>query len=150
MVTYVSFTFEQVISPYVDMIPVVGEHLKEATGIMVSGIGSTLVVWLLDQADIFSTKAELRTKRVKEVFEMRIQQIKDNTDAFEQASIAKLARDKLQFRSLTEHLSRAIDDDSNVNSDVEAIADFMKVDLKIRSSDDFMALLENNNTLEIA
>ncbi|WP_306695435.1 DNA repair protein [bacterium 19MO03SA05] len=150
VVTYVSFTFEQVISPYVDMIPVVGEHLKEATSIMVSGIGSALVVWLLDQVDIFSTKAELRTKRVKEVFEMRIQQIKDNTDAFEQASIAKLARDKLQFRSLTEHLSRTINDDSNVNSDVEAIADFMKIDLKIRSNDDFMALLENNNTLEIA
>lgn len=150
VVTYVSFAFEESIAPYVEMIPVVGEYLKDATGIIVSGIGSTVVVWLLDQADLFSTKSELRTKRIKEVFEMRIQQIKANTDAFEQASIEKLAKDKLQFRILTERLAKSIEGDENVNADVEDIAEFMKVDLKIKSNDDFLALLENSNTLQIA
>ena len=150
VVTYVSFAFEEAIAPYVEMIPVIGEYLKDAAGILVSGIGSTVVVWLLDQADIFSTKAELRTKRVKEVFELRIQQIKENTDVFEQASIEKLAKDRLQFRFLSEQLAKSIEDNQDVNSDVEEIADFMKIDLKIKSNDDFMTLLENNKTLEIA
>ncbi|EJE8549041.1 DNA repair protein [Vibrio vulnificus] len=150
VVTYVSFAIEEMIAPYVGMIPVVGEYLKDATGIMVSGIGSTIVVWLLEQADIFSNKAELRTKRVKEVFEMRIQQIKENTDAFEQAAIAKLAQDKLQFRKLTESLNDAIENNRDVNKEVENVAKFLNIELDMTSNDDFFALLENNHTLVIA
>lgn len=150
IVTYISFAFEETIAPYVEMIPVIGEYLKDATGIMVSGIGSTMVVWLIDQADVFSNKAELRTKRIKEIFELRIQQIKENTDAFEHAAIEKLANDKLQFRQLSEKLVAAIAGNRDVNKEVSDIAEFMQVDLKIKSNNDFLALLEESKTLEIA
>lgn len=150
IVTYISFAFEETIAPYVEMIPVIGEYLKDATGIMVSGIGSTIVVWLIDQADIFSNKAELRTKRIKEIFELRIQQIKENTDAFEHTAIEKLANDKLQFRQLGEKLIGAIEGNRDVNKEISGIAEFMHIDLKIKSNDDFLALLGTNKTLEIA
>ncbi|WP_394389203.1 hypothetical protein [Shewanella woodyi] len=146
VVTFVIFHFETTILPY---FPDDG-FIKDISLSLLSGVASTIVVYLLDQADLFSTKAELRTKRVKEIFEMRIQQIKENTDAFEQASIEKLAKDKLQFRILSENLAKSIEGDKNVNADVMNIAEFMKVDLKIKSNDDFLALLENNNTLQIA
>ncbi|MEE1676162.1 hypothetical protein SNR37_001489 [Agarivorans aestuarii] len=148
--TYVAFAFEEAIAPYVEMIPVIGPLLKDATGIIVSGIGSTVVVWLIDQADLFSAKAELRTKRIKEVFEMRIQQIKDNTDVFETASLEKLCKDKLQFRQVSELFSKAIEDNQPVNQHVESIADFMQIDLKMKSADDFFKYLETNQQLEIA
>ncbi|PFG45446.1 hypothetical protein ATG66_3732 [Vibrio sp. ES.051] len=149
IVTYLSFAFETSLGSYIANIPIIGEHLKEATSIMISGIGSAIVVWMIDQADIFSTKADLRQKRVKEVFELRIRQIKENTDAFENASIERLAKERLQFRQLNEKLNDAVKNNRNVNKEVESIADFMHIDLKIKSSDDFMALLENHSTLEI-
>jgi hypothetical protein len=146
VVTFVIFYFESTILPY---FPNDG-FIKDICLSLLSGVASTIVVYLLDKVDLFSVKAELRTKRVKEVFEMRIQQIKENTDAFEHASIEALAKHKLQFRILAERLTKSIDGDKNVNADVEGVAEFMKVDLKIKSTDDFWALLENNNTLHIA
>lgn len=119
--------------------------LSDIVLMVLTGIVSVLVVWGLDKLDIFSVKDEMRSKRVNEVFDFRIQQIKENTDAFETASIEKLAKDKLQFRSITEKMSKAIDSKSNVNDSVYDMADFMKIDLKIKSTDDFMDLLKQGS-----
>jgi len=121
------------------------EVLKDIITLLVSGIASSLVVYFLNKLDLFSVKDEMRAQRVREVFDVRIQQIKENTDAFEAATIQKLAKDKLQFRSLTEKMSKAIDSKSNVNDSVYDMADFMKVDLKIKSTDDFMDLLKQGS-----
>lgn len=121
------------------------EVLKEIITLLVSGIASSIIVYFLDKLDLFSVKGEMRAQRVKEIFEMRIQQVKENTDAFETAAIEKLARDKLQFRGITEQMSKAIDNKKDVNKSVYNMADFMKIDLKIKSTDDFMDLLEKGN-----
>jgi len=119
--------------------------IKDIALALLSGVASTIVVWGLDKFDLFSVKDEVRAKRVGEVFDLRIQQIKENTDAFEAASIEKLAKDKLKFRSITENMSKAIESKSNVNDSVYDMADFMKIDLKIKSTDDFMALLKQGS-----
>ncbi|QQX81372.1 hypothetical protein JK628_05775 [Shewanella sp. KX20019] len=125
------------------------EMLKDIITLMVSGVASSLVVYFLDKLDLFSTKAELRTQRVNEVFAMRIRQVKENTDAFEGASIEKLAKDRLQFRAISERMSNAIDNDENVNSSISDLADFMHIDLKVKSTDDFMHLLSKQETLVV-
>jgi hypothetical protein len=121
------------------------EILKDIITLMVSGIASSLVVYFLDKLDLFSVEDEMRVQRVREVFDIRIQQVKENTDAFEAASIEKLAKDKLKFRSITEKMSDAIYSKSNVNETVYDMADFMEIDLKIKSTDDFMDLLKQGS-----
>lgn len=140
VVTFVVFHFESTI-----MSAMPNNFIKDIALALLSGVASTIVVWGLDKLDLFSVKDEIRTKRVSEVFDMRIQQIKENTDAFETASIEKLAQDRLKFRSITENMEKAIDNKSNVNSSVYDMADLMKIDLKIKSTNDFMDLLKQGS-----
>ncbi|MFS1437039.1 DNA repair protein [Shewanella sp. 10N.286.48.A6] len=148
VITYIGFAFEETVLGFINKLPM-GDVLSEATMIMFTGIASTIVVWILDQADLFGAKSEMRTKRVKEIFEMRIKQIKENTDAFETASIEKLAKDRLRFKSLSENLNKSIVDGDNPNEAVFNMADFMKIDLKIKSTDDFMHLLATEAKLVV-
>lgn len=139
------FYFESSILP---AIPI--PFLQDIALALLSGVASSLVVYVLDKADIFSTKSELRTKRIKEIFEMRVQQIKENTDAFETASLQKLAEDKLRFKALSESLSQSIQDKKDPNDAVLEIADFLKVELSVKSTDDFLKMLKTQDSLEIA
>ncbi|MCO6354197.1 hypothetical protein GBO14_05460 [Pseudoalteromonas shioyasakiensis] len=145
VVTFVVFYFESSILP---AIPI--PFLQDIALALLSGIASSLVVYVLDKADIFSTKSELRTKRIKEIFEMRVQQIKENTDAFETASLQKLAEDKLRFKALSDSLSQSIQDKKDPNDAVLKIADFLKVELSVKSTDDFLNMLKTQDSLEIA
>ncbi|TYL46654.1 hypothetical protein [Marinomonas sp. IMCC 4694] len=125
------------------------EFLSDIATIILSGIASTFVVYFLDRIDLFSAKKEIQTQKVKEIFELRIAQIKENTEAFETTSIEKLAEDRLKFRFIAEKIDQDIIDDKNVNSSVYNMANFFKVDLNIKTQDDFMKILENNTKLVI-
>ncbi|WP_371377703.1 hypothetical protein [Thalassotalea aquiviva] len=144
VVTFVVFYFESTI---VSAIPI--DFLKDIILSLLSGVASTIVVYMLDKADFFSVKLEKRTKAVKDIFEQRIRQIKENTDAFEAATIEKLAKDRLKFKLLSDELNQAIESNDNPNQAIDKIADFMKLDLKIKSTDDFIHLLESESVLVI-
>ena len=64
---------------------------------MLSGIASTLFMLLLDQIDLFSVKAEKRRQRIEEIFDERIQDIKNATQTFNTAAIEALQTQKQQF-----------------------------------------------------
>lgn len=125
------------------------EFLKDVAMIILSGLASTLVVWLLDQIDLFSVKGEKRLARVKEIFELRIETIKQNTDIFEKTSIETLAKQKLQFKNIIGNMNIAIDNNQNINQSVYEIANFMEIDLKVKSTDEFLNLLSNSKELKI-
>ncbi|GGP44366.1 DNA repair protein [Shewanella saliphila] len=148
VVTYIGFAFEESVLGFINKLPF-GDVLSDVVMVMFTGIASTVVVWLLDKMDLFSVKDEKRAARVKEIFEFRIRQIKQNTDAFEAAALQTLTQQKLQFRRMAEQMSLAIDSDQNVNASVYAMADFMKVDLEINTTDDFMALLVAQDRIEV-
>ena len=135
------FSFEESLSK----IPVIGD----VATIIVSGLATTLVVWLLDEIDLFSVKDEKRLARVKEVFQLRIENIKNNTDIFEQTSLEILAKQKLQFRKVMDNMNHAIDNNLNVNDSVYQVANFMQIDLKIQDTEDFLHLLNTNKTIAI-
>jgi hypothetical protein len=145
VVTFVIFYFESSILP---AIPIA--FMRDIALALLSGVASALVVYALDKADIFSTQAELRTQRIKEVFEMRILQIKQNTDAFATTSLEKLAKDKLEFRALADKLIQDIDTEQNANGAVYDIADFLKIELSVKSTDEFLDLLLKQDKLVIA
>lgn len=144
------FSFEETILTglkFLDGTPL--EFLKDVAMIILSGLASTLVVWLLDQIDLFSVKGEKRLERVKEIFELRIETIKQNTDIFEKTSIEILAKQKLQFKNIMANMNTAIDNNQNINQSVYELADFMKIDLKVKSTDEFLNLLSNNRELNV-
>ena len=123
--------------------------LKDVAMIILSGLATTLIVWLLDQIDIFSVKSEKRVMRVKEIFELRIETIKKNTDIFEKTSIEVLAKQKLQFKKIASDMHHAIENNLNVNDSVYQVANFMHIDLQAKSTDEFLALLSSKKPLVI-
>ncbi|MDK2063112.1 hypothetical protein PT520_11355 [Aliarcobacter butzleri] len=125
------------------------EFLKDVAMIILSGLATTLVVWILDQIDLFSVKGEKRLARVKEIFELRIETIKKNTDIFEKTSIEILAKQKLQFKNIINNMNIAIERNQDINSSVYEIANFMKIDLKVKSTDEFLNLISNSKNLII-
>ncbi|AFL69631.1 hypothetical protein [Sulfurospirillum barnesii] len=135
------FSFEQTLSK----IPIIGDIAT----IIVSGLATTLVVWVLDEIDLFSVKSEKRLMRVKEIFELRIETIKKNTDIFEKASIEVLAKQKLQFKKIASDMHHAIENNLNVNNSVYQMANFMHIDLQAKSTDEFLALLSSKKQLVI-
>ncbi|WP_370260334.1 hypothetical protein [Idiomarina sp.] len=146
--TYVGYSFEETILGFVSKMPM-GDILSEAMMVVVTGISSSVVVWLLDQLDLFSTKLEKRTQRVKEVFDLRVRQIKENTDAFETTSLEQIAKQRLAQRKLTHDMGDAIEQGNDLNRPVLNMADWLKIDLKVRTSDDFIKLLESDAPLAV-
>lgn len=125
------------------------EFLKDVAMIILSGIATTLVVWLLDEIDLFSVKGEKRLARVKEIFELRIETIKQNTDIFEKTSIEVLAKQKLQFKNIIGNMNIALESNQDINSSIYEMANFMKIDLKVKTTDDFLDLLSKSKNLMI-
>lgn len=126
------------------------DFLSDIATIMLSGIASTFVVYFLDKIDLFSTKNEKQTQRVNEVFDLRIAQIKENTDAFEATALEKLAQDRLQFRSIAERIDKDIAENKDVNASIYMMSDFLKIDLQIKSTDSFLKMLATNDRLVVA
>lgn len=147
VVTLVTEHFSAQILSFIQGTPF--EFISDIATIILSGIASTFVVYFLDKIDLFSSKKEIQTQKVQEIFDMRIAQIKDNTDAFETASIARIAEDRLQFRAIAEQIDKDIAENKNVNSSVYRMAEFLKIDLKIKKVDDFMDMLESNSKIVI-
>lgn len=146
-VTFLGAYFEESILGFMTGTPV--EFLKDVIMVILTGIASTVIVWLIEQADLFSVKDEKRMMRIKEIFELRVETIKKNTDIFESASLETLAKQKLQFKMLSENMSKAIDNNLNVNDSIYQIADFTQIDLKVKSTNDFLHLLNTSDKLVI-
>lgn len=142
--TFTVFYFGEFIKPFVPI-----DFLQDILLVILSGVASSIVVYLFDKIDIFSVKYEKRSKLVSEIFQERVATIKANTDSFNSTSIRELARQKVAFSKLSEQLESGIDNGVNVVGDVNSIADFFHVDIKFRDTDSFVELLKKNKTLVI-
>ncbi|PYE30395.1 hypothetical protein DFP83_1172 [Idiomarina fontislapidosi] len=146
--TYVGYSFEETILGFVSKMPM-GDILSEAMMVVVTGISSSVVVWLLDQLDLFSTKLEKRTQRVREVYSLRVLQIKENTDAYEASALEQIAKQRLTQRKLAQDMNHAIEHGDDLNLPVLNMAKWLKIDLKVKTTDDFVKLLEGDAPLVI-
>jgi hypothetical protein len=125
------------------------EFIQDVCLAIMSGVASTLVVYLIDKIDLFSVKYEKRSALVAEIFKERIATIKKNTDAFNAASVQELAAQKVAFKKIYEDFESGIDNDFDVTGKVNSIADFMHIDLKIRDTESFLDTLKRENILVI-
>ncbi|MEY8252912.1 MAG: hypothetical protein RPR91_11055 [Colwellia sp.] len=125
------------------------EFIQDVCLAIMSGVASTLVVYLIDKLDLFSVKHEKRSKLVAEIFQERIATIKKNTDAFNASSVQELAAQKVAFKKLYEDFESGIDNDFDITNNVNSIADFMKIDLKILDTESFLDTLTREKVLVI-
>lgn len=118
---------------------------------MLSGIATVLFMYLLDQADLFSVKAEKRYARIREVFEERIRDIKELRDSFNTAAIEILRQQRLQFEKIESNLKLAIDNSNTqaLNDGIYQLASCLGVDLRYRNLSEFEKYMASDEIIEL-
>lgn len=106
---------------------------------ILSGIASTLFMLILDKIDLFSVKAEKRRKRIEEIFDERIKDIREAEQNFNLAAIETMRAQRLQFMDIENNINKAIkaNDITTINSGLFELASFMNVDLGYNNLEEF-------------
>jgi hypothetical protein len=118
---------------------------------MLSGIVSTLFMLLLDKIDLFSVKAEKRRMRIEEIFDERINDIKEAESTLNSAAIEKMSEQSLQFTAIKINIWDGIESNNidSINSGLFKLASFMQIDLGYTNQNEFVEKFDNGE-LEIA
>ena len=64
------------------------ENIRGLVSTLLSGLAGILVFYALDKADLFNVKAERRNQRIREIFDLRIQDIREKTATASAATLA--------------------------------------------------------------
>ena len=127
----------------------IGEPWSVILATMLSGIASSMFMLVLDKVDLFSVTAEKRRMRIEEIFDARIKDIQEATEAFDSAAIDTMRRQRLQFSAIEKQILGSIEknDTDGINSGLFELASFMQVDLGYRNRTEFV---ERFDDMEIA
>ena len=130
----------------------IGDPFATVLSTMLSGIASVLFMFLLDRIDLFSVKSQKRSKRIEEIFDERIKDIKEATESFNTAALETMRAHRLKMAEITEKIWKGIngDDIDTINSGLFELAESMKVDLPYKNREEFLDFIDNNhNTIEL-
>ena len=86
------------------------ETIRSAASTLLSGLAGILVFYALDKVDLFNAKAERRNKRIKEIFELRIQDIKDKTASASEAACEAARESGIKMTKFFEDISLAYEE----------------------------------------
>lgn len=127
----------------------IGEPWSVVLSTMLSGIASALFMYILNKADLFSTKAEKRYERVKEIFDERIKDVQEATELFDRVALETMKEQRLQFESIQEEINTGLEsnDIDSINTWLYKLADFMKVDLPYSNTKEFCDYMDSEEVL---
>jgi hypothetical protein len=127
------------------------DWLKDILAGIVSAMTSSILLYLFDKLDLFSVKSELRLARVREVFDARILDIKESTRTFDIVAHETLKAQRVQFEEMREGLTGCLEkkDMLGLNKVIDGVADFLKVDLPYKTSQEFLHFVRDNNRIVI-
>ena len=127
----------------------IGEPWSVVLSTMLSGIASALFMYILNKADLFSTKAEKRYERVKEIFDERIKDVQEATELFDRVALETMKEQRLQFESIQEEINTGLEsnDIDSINTGLYKLADFMKVDLPYSNTKEFCDYMDLEEVL---
>lgn len=91
-----------------EKIPAIPEDLRGVMSVFLSGLTSVLVFYALDKADLFNVKEERRNHRIKELFDERINDIREATDNMNNKVAEVLRNQQLEIMKTTTKLNEAI------------------------------------------
>ena len=100
---------------------------------------------------MFSAKAEQRYQRIKEIFDERIEDIEQAREAFNIQSIEVLKKQRIQFDNISSNVKNALaqNDIASVNDALYSMANFYKVNLPYKSTEEFVCYFDEKGVLEI-
>ena len=121
----------------------------EILSAVVAALVSTGLLYLLDKLDLFSTKSEKRLARVREIFDLRINGIKEATKNFDIAAHETLKNQRAKFELLRGEIASALKnkDMVSLNDSIDNVADFFKVDIPYSSSEEFLQYVRRNDRI---
>ena len=127
----------------------IGDPWSVVLSTMLSGIASALFMYILNKADLFSTKAEKRYERVKEIFDERIKDVQEATELFDRVALETMKEQRLQFESIQEEINTGLEsnDIDSINTGLYKLADFMKVDLPYSNTKEFCDYMDSEEVL---
>ncbi|MCS6131869.1 DNA repair protein [Clostridium botulinum] len=129
----------------------IGEPWSAVLSTMLSGIASALFMYLLDKADLFSTKAEKRRDRINEIFDERIREIKTVAEDFNVIAIETLRKQRQEFEEIASDITEGLNNNSidTINKNLYKMADFYKVDLPYTNTSDFVEYFDSEEAIEL-
>lgn len=129
----------------------IGEPWSVVLSTILSGIASTVFMYVLDKADLFSVKAEKRHDRIVEIFDERIKDINEAADACNIVAIETFKRQREQFEKINTEIDEGIksNDIISINEGLYRMADFMKVDLPYSTTSEFCEYMDSEETLSL-
>lgn len=127
----------------------IGDPWSVVLSTMLSGIASALFMYILNKADLFSTKAERRYERVKEIFDERIKDVQEATELFDRVALETMKEQRLQFESIQEEINTGLESNDiySINTGLYKLADFMKVDLPYSNTKEFCDYMDSEEVL---
>ena len=128
-----------------EKIPFVPESLKGAVSTLLSGLAAMLVFYLLDKADLFNVKADRRNARIKELFDERINEIRQATESMNETVIARLKQHALESHQILNRFSKAIEntDYTSAAKETFALARCLNIDLGYNGLPEFIKNKKN-------
>jgi len=118
--------------------PIIPESLRGVISTLLSGLASMLVFYLL-------VKADRRNARIKELFEERINEIRQATQSMNEAVIEKMRQSTLESRLILDRFSKSMEksDFTDASYEVLALAKNLNIVLDYNNFSEFKN--ENNN-----
>lgn len=95
------------INMMLEKVPMLNEEGRDVLSTIFLGLASILMFYALDKADLFNVKKDKMEKRLKEVFDMRIQEIKENIGKFNDASTEAIRNTYLSSQNMLRAISMA-------------------------------------------
>ena len=104
------------------------------------GVITAVFMYVLDKADLFSTKSEQRRNAIIKIFDARIAEIKGATEAMNTSAIEVLNEQRKCYDNISEAMKKAINTKNYVelNSQLFVMAKFFNIELPYSSSDEFV------------
>lgn len=118
---------------------------------MLSGIASALFMYLLDKIDLFSVNSEKRKNRIIEIFDERINDIKEAKESFNIEVLEILKNQQLQFTNISNSINEGIKNDNVdlINDSLFKMANFFKIELGYSNSKEFLDYMDEVDTIEL-
>ena len=136
-------------TPWLQAVP---DFFKDLISITLSAVISAVVTHFFNKLDIFNIKREIRIQRVKEIFNLRIQQLKKNTANFEIVVTEKLKEQRIKIETIKANISESIScgDFEALNNSIDQVADVFNVSIPYSNTKEFVEYIRANSKIKIA
>lgn len=123
------------------------EDYRSLVSVLLRGLLSVFVFYALDKADLFGVKKEYRDKRIKEIFDERIKDIKEATEIMSTTVLETIKKQKIEFRDIMMQFTNAINDSdyNTANNMLIRLSRFLNISLGYDNQKEFSQVRNNLN-----